>query len=62
METRLHVISELLTIGQAAKVLGVTLNTLRNWEKRGVLIPYRVGPRQDRRYEMGDILAFRGSK
>ena len=30
-----------LTIKEAARLLGVTPLTLRNWEKRGKLIPYR---------------------
>ena len=30
-----------LTIKEAAKLLGVTPLTLRNWEKKGKLIPYR---------------------
>ena len=30
---------KLLTIGQAAKVLGVTVQTMRNWDKKGLLKP-----------------------
>ena len=32
---------EYLTIRDAAKILGVTAMTLRNWEKKGKLMAYR---------------------
>ncbi len=41
---------ELLTISQAAGILGVHPDTLRNWDAKGILKPVRLGPRQDRRY------------
>ncbi|MBS5552073.1 MAG: MerR family DNA-binding transcriptional regulator, partial [Bacteroides sp.] len=28
---------KLMTIGEAAKVLGVTTTTLRNWDRKGLL-------------------------
>ena len=31
--------SKLLAIGQASKLLGVTIQTLRNWDKQGLLKP-----------------------
>lgn len=31
--------NKLLSIGQASKVLGVTIQTLRNWDKKGLLKP-----------------------
>ena len=41
---------ELLTIKEAAKLIHVHPNTLRNWEKEGKLQAVRIGARRDRRY------------
>ncbi len=46
---------ELLSIGQVAKMFGVNKDTLRNWEKKGMITPLRVGPRNDRKYRPEDI-------
>jgi DNA-binding transcriptional MerR regulator len=44
---------ELVSIGKAAKILGVNRETLRRWEKRGKLIPdMRIGTRRHRRYKV----------
>lgn len=56
---------ELLTIGEVADLFNIHQDTLRNWEKRGLITPLRVGPRQDRKYRREDIetlLAEMGSK
>lgn len=45
----------LLSIGEVAKLFGVNKDTLRNWEKKGLITPLRVGPRQDRKYKPEDI-------
>jgi type I restriction enzyme M protein len=37
-------------IGEIAKMFGVHMDTLRNWEKEGLVVPDRIGPRQDRVY------------
>lgn len=34
-------LDDYLTIGEAARFLGVSSATLRNWDKAGKLIPYR---------------------
>jgi DNA-binding transcriptional MerR regulator len=47
---------ELLTISKTAEILSVHPNTLRKWEKKGILIPVRFGERKDRRYKKEDIL------
>ena len=39
----------LLKIGDTAKILSVSVWTLRAWDKKGILIPVRVGSRKDRR-------------
>lgn len=47
--------SELLTIGEVSKIFNLHPDTLRNWEKKGLLVPLRVGPRRDRKYRKQDI-------
>lgn len=42
--------SGLLTIKQAANMINVHPNTLRNWEKEGKITAVRIGSRRDRRY------------
>ncbi|MEZ4180027.1 MAG: helix-turn-helix domain-containing protein [Candidatus Doudnabacteria bacterium] len=41
---------ELLTIKEAAQLINVHPNTLRNWEKDGKIQAIRIGTRRDRRY------------
>lgn len=41
---------QLLTIKEAAKLINVHPNTLRNWEKDGKIEAVRIGSRRDRRY------------
>lgn len=43
-------LQELLTIKEAAKMINVHPNTLRNWEKEGKIQAVRIGSRRDRRY------------
>ncbi|BCV22236.1 IS607 family transposase [Moorella sp. Hama-1] len=45
---------ELLTISKAAKKLGVHPNSLRNWEKQGLIKPVRL-PGGQRRYSMDEL-------
>lgn len=45
---------ELLTISQAAKILGVHPNSLRNWEKQGLIKPARL-PGGRRRYSLEEL-------
>lgn len=47
---------ELMTIAQAAELLNVHPDTLRNWERRGLVRPKRIGTRKDRRYNREQIL------
>jgi predicted site-specific integrase-resolvase len=49
-------------IGQFAKLIGVTVNTLRNWEKKGILIPEVKTIYGDRRYSEEQLQQFLQSK
>lgn len=52
---------DLLSIDEAAALLGVTRQTLRNWEDKGKLVPARtVG--KHRRYKRSQINALRGKQ
>lgn len=42
--------SRYMRIGAAAKYIGVHINTLHDWDSKGVLVPERFGVRRDRRY------------
>ena len=41
--------SKIISIGQAAKLLGVHVKTLRNWEKSGKLKPDPISPNDTKR-------------
>ena len=47
-----------LTVTRAAEVLGVHANTVRAWSDAGRLRYYRINPRGDRRYRLGDLHRF----
>jgi diguanylate cyclase (GGDEF)-like protein/excisionase family DNA binding protein len=47
-----------LTVTRAAHVLGVHPNTVRAWSDAGRLRYYRINPRGDRRYRLGDLQRF----
>lgn len=47
---------EILSLKQACEILNCHPNTLRNWDKKGILVPIRFGTRKDRRYKKSDIL------
>lgn len=47
-----------LTIKQAAKLLHVTPLTLRNWDRRGILKPYRHPVNNYRLYKLDQIEGF----
>lgn len=50
-----------LTISKAAKELGVSINTLRRWDKEGILVPLKT-PSGHRRYNLEDIKEFYSKK
>lgn len=47
-----------LSVTRAAEVLGVHANTVRAWSDAGRLRYYRINPRGDRRYRLGDLQRF----
>jgi len=47
---------ELLTLKEACDILKCHPNTLRQWDKKGILVAVRFGERKDRRYRKEDIL------
>lgn len=53
---------ELLTLQEACDILKVHPNTLRAWDKKGILVAVRFGDRKDRRYRKEDILKLLNQK
>jgi len=49
-------IPKLLTLRETCKTLKCHPNTLRQWDKKGILVAVRFGERKDRRYRKEDIL------
>ena len=47
--------SKLVSIGKASKMLGVTIQTLRNWDKEGKLKPDEITPGGARRYDVESL-------
>ncbi len=48
----------LLTLREACALLKCHPNTLRKWDRQGMLKAIRFGTRRDRRYRKEDILNF----
>ncbi len=48
----------MLTAADVAILLGIHTNTVRRWANKGILKPYRVGARGDRRFRREDVDAF----
>lgn len=47
---------ELLSLQEVADNLNVHPNTLREWDRKGILAAVRIGVRTDRRYRKEDII------
>ena len=58
IQAKLSEMPELLSIGQVAEIFNIHPDTLRNWEKEGILVPMRAGKRGDRKYRPQDIKAI----
>ncbi len=54
----------LLSIGKAAAALGVSIDTLRNWEKQGKLLPVKTeaGTRKYRKADINQLIREQGVK
>jgi predicted site-specific integrase-resolvase len=48
--------SRFIKIGEAAKVLGVSIQTLRRWEETGYLIPERKSSGKTRYYSLEQLI------
>lgn len=48
----------MLTTSDVAQFLGLHSNTVRRWNRRGILKSYRVGTRGDRRFRWEEVDAF----
>lgn len=55
IQKKLEKMPELLSISQVAELFSIHQDTLRNWEKEGILVPLRAGKRGDRKYRPQDI-------
>lgn len=53
---------ELLTLQEACDILKCHPNSLRQWDKKGILVAIRFGERKDRRYRKEDIMKFLNKK
>ena len=47
--------TELITRKQTAKIIGISLPTLNEWSKRGVIPSYRIGTRV--RYKKDEVMS-----
>ena len=47
--------NKLIAIGQASRLLGVTIQTLRNWDKQGLLKPDEITKGGSRRYKLESL-------
>ena len=54
--------AKLLKISEAAETLNVHPNTLRKWDRKGILVALRFGERKDRRYKKEEILKLLSKK
>lgn len=54
-EQKTEEVPELLTLQEACDLLKVHPNTLRQWDRKGVLPAIRIGVRKVRRYKKEDL-------
>jgi len=49
---------KMLTVSEAADLLGAHINSVRRWADMGLLPSYRIGLRGDRRFRPEEISSF----
>lgn len=49
---------KLLSIGETARILGISVDTLRRWDKKGILKPFRASSKGYRYYDMEVLELF----
>jgi putative resolvase len=52
----------LMKSGEAARLLGVNVQTLRNWHKKGILVPAFVPESGTRMYSLRQINEIKGGR
>ena len=55
-------IPELIMLKEVCDILKCHPNTLRQWDRKGILVAVRFGERKDRRYRKEDILKLLNQK
>jgi excisionase family DNA binding protein len=58
----LATMTPLLTLREACKFLNACPNTVRHWSNQGLLHPYRLPTRGDRRFRRDDLERFLNAK
>ena len=53
--------NKMMTTSAVARMLNIHINTVRRWSDQGILKGYRIGPRGDRRFQRGEVVAFLSS-
>ena len=51
-------VTELITLREVCNLLKVHANTLRKWDKKGILVAVRIGEKRVRRYKKEDLERF----
>ncbi|MBI2020702.1 helix-turn-helix domain-containing protein [Candidatus Daviesbacteria bacterium] len=47
-----------LRVGEVARLMYVSVSTVRSWSNKGLLPSIRVGPRRDRRFSLEAVQEF----